>query len=214
MTNKYPNTLLLILRDRAEFIYWQEYMMPFKTAIPVTPHWGEVITKEDKAEFLRAYIKATKERYEESKDGDYPDWIKEGRIPDPEEARKNVFLHEEPEFFEWDNYWGEDENGVQRWWIEYEKNPQGIWTGGGIGGGKLLLKDNSRIAPHVRNQFVATINNHPRASDIGCKGDVVNLKELEFNSVLLDDVWHFVDGSVFDLVKDLPDDVLFMCIVY
>jgi len=217
MKDRFPHTVLVILRNPegpAAFTSYREAMAPFGLKIPVELHWGGEVTEDEKEEFLHAYINATKIRYEESKDGDYPDWIKEGRIPDFDEALDNLSIHYEPEIVvDWYNWMAYDDNGVLRWQIDYEDNAKGVWIGGGMGGNKLVLKENSRTLPRILTYYASKTNNHPRASDYGYKGDIENIDDLDFNSVILDGVWHFVDGNVYDLIKDLPDDVLFVCVV-
>ena len=182
-------------------------MAPWGKGIRVPGHWGDPVTEEEKRVFM-------------STEGQLF-----GKDLTFDEAYNEYVEAASLEEFQRVNLWKKDLDGIWRWWIEWEANPQGVWdwwrVGGGWCSGALNLKDGSSIEPHSNpdedvwgEKWAEHLKTHPRASDRGLKGDVTNLEELEFTSVLRDREWIFVEGKIYDYIKDLPDDVELVCIDY
>lgn len=195
--------LLAVVREGENL---EELMAPWGKGIRVPGHWGEPVSDNEKKCFIRQYVGECEERdFEEA----YKEYI--------EAASLDELRHV--------NLWRKDPEGIWRWWIEWEANPLGEWDwwriGGGWCSGALNLKDESSTEPYADpdddvwgEKWIEHLRTHPRASDRGLKGDVTNLEELEFTSVLMDGEWILVEGRIYDYIKDLPDNAELVCIDY
>lgn len=213
------HALLLVVCRMDEDL--NELMAPWRTELRIPGEWGDPITDKQKRQFLDDY--KSDERYIYNDDpesyGPQPDWIKQDTDPDFEKAYAEV-----GETYN-DNAWRKDENGVWRWWHEWEWNPDGIWDGWRIGGrfaGSMNQKEDAIDEPFLNpdpdiwneKEKAELLKKHPRATDIAYKGDVENLEELWAHSLLMDGKWKNVNGKVYDLIKDVPDDMALVVIDY
>lgn len=176
---------LLVVRNHESL---DELMAPWKLFVPVEGHWGEVVTEEEKAEYLVWYNDLCKELYDEdpkdlSFDEDYEDHA--------ETYLEETYLH-----------FKKDESGVWRHWVEWEYNPDGWWEAWWEIG-------DSRKGPFKTKEDP---NNPADKSSRARKGDITNLEDLYFDVLIVDGKWIDVDGKVYDYIKDLPDDVELVCI--
>jgi len=117
---------------------------------------------------------------------------------------------------------GEDIDNVMGRWSWRHKD--GFWRGWCIGGGRcagsLNLKEGSKTEPRVafsnfvwkENEIEELRSKHPRASDCGYKGDIDNLRELNFEFLIMDGQFIEPEMPCYNYIKDLPDDVIILCI--
>jgi len=192
------HALLLVVCRMDEDL--DELMAPWRTELRIPGQWGDPITDEQKRQFIEDY--KSDEWYVYNDDpqayGPPPDWMKKGTDPSFDEAYAEV-----GETYN-DNAWRKDENGVWRWWHEWEWNPDGIWDGWGIGGRfSGMMKQDPEI-----------LEENPHAVDIAYKKDVLNLDELWAHSLLIDGQWKEVNGNIYELIKDVPDDMALVVIDY
>ena len=92
-------------------------MAPWGWRIPVPEHWGEIMTDDEKEEYLDYHKDVC------------PDSYSKGKEPSFEEAyEESGDIYEE----ETGLCFKKDDNGQWRHWIKYEENPDGFWVGWGI----------------------------------------------------------------------------------
>lgn len=189
---------LLVVRNH-ELL--DELMAPWKLFVPVEGHLGDVVTEEEKEEFLEWY----KDKWQNLHDDDpelfdtWPDFLTTDKEPTFDEA----YDEDEAPSYEEETYdylrFKKDENGVWRHWVEWNYNPDGWWEGwweiGDFQMGPFKTKDDAS-----------------NRSSNARKGDITNLEELYFDVLIMDGKWIDVDGKVYDFIKDLPDDVGLVCI--
>ena len=186
---------LLVVRNHESL---DELMAPWKLFIPVEGHWGEVVTEEEKEEYLDWFKDMWQEFYDEDPESfdSWPEFLTTGKEPTFDEA-----YDEDEDTYQEQTYlrFKKDDNGVWRHWVEWEYNPLGYWEGwweiGDYQVGPFKTKDDSTI----------------KASNAR-KGDITNLQDLYFDVLIVDGKWIDVDGKVYDYIKDLPDDVELVCI--
>ena len=194
----YKPTALLVVRNHEDL---DKLMAPWKLYLPVEGHWGEVVTEEEKADYLAWYKDMWQGFYDDDPQSfdTWPDFLTTGKEPSFEEV-----YYEDDETYQEETSlrFKKDENGIWRHWIEWEYNPEGFWEGwwesGDYDEGFFKLKDNQ--------EEDAPLSSH------AAKGDIANLKDLEFDVLIMDGKWIDVDGKVYDYIKDLPDDVELVCI--
>ena len=190
-------TLIVVARDSEDV---DDLMAPFGSEFDITPHWGKIVTEDEKKNFCNYY---------------------KVELKDFDEAYKN---HGE----EWNsNIWRKDRKGVWKIWITWNEYAQWDWYEiGGRWPGRLLLKTNVDSTPNVsfswgwpKEEQDKFLKEHPRCTDIARKGDIANLKKLTSYSLLIDGEWINVeeedpDCLVYNYLKELPDDVTLVCIDY
>lgn len=206
---------LLLVIDRKDYSSWHSMLAPWNKQYYVEGHWGELLTNKDKEDFIELCKETILKEYKKSPDDEYPEWFERGVEPSFDEAVGNFFYYADPDFVFYRNWAEKDDDGKWRWWINWVDNPNGThkkcWLGGTA---KFNLKENARTTPYIRYAPLIQYNPHPRASDVAYKGDIENLKELKFNSILIDDQWTYVHGKVYDYIKDLPDDKWMVGFIY
>lgn len=192
------HALLLVVCRMDEDL--DQLMAPWRTELRIPGQWGDTITDEQRRQFIEDY--KSDEWYVYNDDpqayGPQPKWMKQNTDPDFEEAYAEV-----GETYN-DNAWRKDESGVWRWWHEWEWNPDGIWDFWEVGG---------RFSGMMR-QDPEVMKKNPRAKDIAYKKDVENIKELWAHTLLMDGQWKEVNGKVYDIIKDVPDDMALVVIDY
>lgn len=191
-------------------------MAPWDAFRPVTGHFGEVVTEEEKEEFMEYYRQKMEELHEEDSEAFCGDL-------GFDEAYQNEFEAYDEEA---GISFGKDA-GVWKHWITKEYNPGGYWDRWCIGGtrvaGSLNLKENARTLPEPYldrsiwsdRDIEELYARHPRPADRAYKGDVDNLEELNFEFLVMDG--ELIDlaadgGKLYDRIKDLPDDAELVCI--
>ena len=93
-----------------------ELMAPWKLYVPVEGHWGDVVTEEEKAEYLAWYKDMCRELYDEEPKDELT--FDETYDEDEDTYQEETYLR-----------FKKDENGVWRHWVEWEYNPDGYWEG-------------------------------------------------------------------------------------
>lgn len=171
---------LLVVRNHESL---DDLMAPWKLFVPVEGHWGDVVTEEEKEEFLEWYKDKWQDLYDEDPElfDTWPDFLTTDKEPTFDEA----YDEDEAPSYEEETYdylrFRKDENGVWRHWVEWDYNPDGWWEG---------WWEISRAR----------------------KGDITNLKDLVFDVLIMDGQWLDIDGKVYDYIKALPDNVELVCI--
>lgn len=174
---------LLVVRNHESL---DDLMAPWKLFVPVEGHWGDVVTEEEKEEFLEWYKDMCRELYDEEPKDELT--FDEAYDEDEDTYQEETYLR-----------FKKDENGVWRHWVEWEYNPEGYWEGwweiGDFQMGPFKTKDNA-----TNKSYQAR------------KGDITNLEDLVFDVLIMDGQWLDIDGKVYDYIKSLPDDVELVCI--
>lgn len=169
----------------------EELMAPWCKEIRVEGHWGDPVTEQEKKEFIDEQFQIEKDLCMD--DPDFVAFLESGKEPDFEEYYK-----EHGEDYN-ENAWRKDENGVWRHWIEWVYNPEGIWD-------HYVIGYQDGIMPFKTGQGVF--------SDVALKGRILNLRDFDFDSILLNGEWIDVSGRVYDFIKDLPDSAELVSIYY
>ena len=185
---------LLLVRQGEETV--ENLMMPWGKEIPVEGFWGDPITEEEIHDFIEDYKYWVRQDVENDcylAPEEVPEWFRMGTEPTFEEA-----YNEGGESYN-ENGWRKDPAGVWRHWIEWQDNPNGIWDMFVVGGG------------HEGEKFQVGPDTF---KDRALKGEIINIRDLDFGELLLNGKWIDSINNVYDYIKDLPDTVELVCICY
>ena len=189
---------ILVIRNHEPL---DELMAPWKLYVPVEGHWGDVVTEEEKEEYLEWFKEMWQDFYDDDPESfdSWPEFLTTGKEPTFEDAYED----DDPTYLE-ETYlrFKKDENGVWRHWIEWEFNPEGWWEGWWEENVFKLKSFESKENSEEDSDMVSRAR----------KGDIENLEELYCDFLIMDGKMLDVDGKVYDNIKDLPDDIELACV--